>query len=225
MSESARGRAGSVHANSAPRTPSATDDGGIGLVAGIVGGVVVAALIVTVVLITSVRPQTRGPQNMQSDGRQDRRRLHRHPHSRPADRRGTYRLRAEPVGCRRHPDLLRLPLPQLRRLRGAQRRTAAGTGSRATPPRSNTTRSRSSPRSRTARSYSLRAANAAACVAELSPDEFFAFHEALFVDQPEENTDAYSDDDLVANRRRRRRHEHRQRREVHRPAALPHVGE
>ena len=34
--------------------------------------------------------------------------------------------------------------------------------------------------------YSLRAANAAACVAEYSPDAFFDFHESLFVDQPEE---------------------------------------
>jgi protein-disulfide isomerase len=46
--------------------------------------------------------------------------------------------------------------------------------------------------------YSLRAANAVACVAEVSPDEFFAFHEALFAAQPEENTDGLSDEDLVS---------------------------
>src|SRR5690606_14596617 len=45
--------------------------------------------------------------------------------------------------------------------------------------------------------YSLRAANAAACVAEFSPDDFFAFHEALFADQPAENTDGLSDEELV----------------------------
>ncbi|TXK19349.1 thioredoxin domain-containing protein [Homoserinibacter sp. GY 40078] len=45
--------------------------------------------------------------------------------------------------------------------------------------------------------YSLRAANAAACVAEYSPDAFLAFHESLFVAQPEEGTEGLSDEELV----------------------------
>ncbi|MCS0498806.1 DsbA family protein [Protaetiibacter mangrovi] len=45
--------------------------------------------------------------------------------------------------------------------------------------------------------YSLRAANAAACVAEYSPDHFFDFHESLFVDQPEEGSEGLSDDELL----------------------------
>jgi protein-disulfide isomerase len=45
--------------------------------------------------------------------------------------------------------------------------------------------------------YSLRAANAAACVAEYSPDDFFDFHEALFRDQPEEGSAGLSDEELV----------------------------
>ncbi|MDH6237854.1 thioredoxin domain-containing protein [Cryobacterium sp. CG_9.6] len=44
--------------------------------------------------------------------------------------------------------------------------------------------------------YSLRAANAAACVANYSPDDFYAFNAALFVDQPEENTVGRSDAEL-----------------------------
>ena len=44
--------------------------------------------------------------------------------------------------------------------------------------------------------YSLRAANAAACVANYSPDDFYAFNSALFVDQPAENTVGRSDADL-----------------------------
>jgi len=44
--------------------------------------------------------------------------------------------------------------------------------------------------------YSLRAANSAACVANYSPDDFYAFNSALFVDQPEENTVGHSDSDL-----------------------------
>ena len=45
--------------------------------------------------------------------------------------------------------------------------------------------------------YSLRAANAAACVAEYSPDSFFAFHRSLFVNQPKEGEAGFSDDELV----------------------------
>lgn len=45
--------------------------------------------------------------------------------------------------------------------------------------------------------YSLRAANAAACVAEYAPDSFFDFHESLFVDQPEEGSEGLSDQELL----------------------------
>ncbi len=45
--------------------------------------------------------------------------------------------------------------------------------------------------------YSLRAANAAACVAEYSPDDFFDFHEALFRNQPEEGSEGLSDAELT----------------------------
>ena len=45
--------------------------------------------------------------------------------------------------------------------------------------------------------YSLRAANAAACVAEYSPDSFLNFHNALFVDQPEEGKEGLSDAQLI----------------------------
>lgn len=45
--------------------------------------------------------------------------------------------------------------------------------------------------------YSLRAANAAACVAEFSPDHFFDFHAALFRDQPEEGTPGLDDSQLL----------------------------
>jgi protein-disulfide isomerase len=44
--------------------------------------------------------------------------------------------------------------------------------------------------------YSLRAANAAACVAEFSPDHFFDFNDALFVDQPKEGTAGLTDQQI-----------------------------
>ena len=44
--------------------------------------------------------------------------------------------------------------------------------------------------------YSLRAANAAACVAENSPDSFFDFNALLFQNQPDEGTAGLTDDQL-----------------------------
>lgn len=46
--------------------------------------------------------------------------------------------------------------------------------------------------------YSTRSANAAACVADFSPNQFYDFHNLLFANQPAENTTGLSDDDLVA---------------------------
>lgn len=46
--------------------------------------------------------------------------------------------------------------------------------------------------------YSTRAVNAAACVADSSPNQFFDFHNALFANQPAENTSGLSDDELIA---------------------------
>ncbi|PZF63182.1 hypothetical protein DEJ33_14250 [Curtobacterium sp. MCPF17_047] len=46
--------------------------------------------------------------------------------------------------------------------------------------------------------YSLRAANAAACVAQESPDSFFAVNKALFAKQPEEGTPGLTDEQLAS---------------------------
>ncbi|WP_411698584.1 DsbA family protein [Conyzicola sp.] len=46
--------------------------------------------------------------------------------------------------------------------------------------------------------YATRAANAAACVADSSPDQYYGFHNSLFANQPEENTDGLSDSELIA---------------------------
>lgn len=46
--------------------------------------------------------------------------------------------------------------------------------------------------------YSLRAAGAAACVAQHAPDYFFAFNDALLRQQPEVDSDGYSDSELAA---------------------------
>ena len=44
--------------------------------------------------------------------------------------------------------------------------------------------------------YSLRAANAAACVANYSPDDFYAFNSAMFENQPNEGSTGLSDKDI-----------------------------
>jgi len=46
--------------------------------------------------------------------------------------------------------------------------------------------------------YSLRAANAAACVASYAPDSFFGFNSAMFVDQPAEGSAGRSDAELLS---------------------------
>jgi protein-disulfide isomerase len=46
--------------------------------------------------------------------------------------------------------------------------------------------------------YSLRAANAAACVAEFAPNHFFDFNDALFIDQPKEGTAGLTDQQIEA---------------------------
>ena len=45
--------------------------------------------------------------------------------------------------------------------------------------------------------YSTRAANAAACVADQSPDAYYAFHEALFEARPDEDTPGLPDEELI----------------------------
>ncbi|MCD2444258.1 thioredoxin domain-containing protein [Agromyces sp. SYSU K20354] len=46
--------------------------------------------------------------------------------------------------------------------------------------------------------YSLRAANAAACVADNSPVSFLDFHDLMFENQPEEGTEGLSNDEIKA---------------------------
>ena len=46
--------------------------------------------------------------------------------------------------------------------------------------------------------YSTRAANAAACVANFSPNQFYGFHTRLLAAQPAENSDGLTDKEMVA---------------------------
>jgi protein-disulfide isomerase len=46
--------------------------------------------------------------------------------------------------------------------------------------------------------YATRAANAAACVADTSPDQYYDFHNILFANQPKEGSAGLTDDELIA---------------------------
>ncbi|TBN57643.1 hypothetical protein EYE40_09730 [Glaciihabitans arcticus] len=45
--------------------------------------------------------------------------------------------------------------------------------------------------------YATRSANAAACVADESPDQYFAFHQVLYDDRPDEGTPGLTDEQLI----------------------------
>jgi protein-disulfide isomerase len=167
-----------------------------GITAGIVGGILAAGLIVTLVLINSVRPATRGPQNMQSDGLKIGEGFL--AVRTPALAVGDSPVASEPnpadvVDIQIYYDYLCPNCGDFEERNGEQLRDWIENNAATveyhpiavfTPKSAGT-------------QYSLRAANAVACVAELSPDQFFAYHEALFADQPEENTPGFTDDELV----------------------------
>lgn len=189
--EAARERARELRAQHAKRDRRRR----IGVVLGVVGGVLVAALVVTVVLISSVPRQTRGPQNMQSDGIKIGADF-------TAARTPALRAGETPVASAPNPtdvvdiqiyyDYLCPNCGAFEERNGAQLRDWIESNAATVeyhPIAIFTSKSNGT-------QYSLRAANAAACVAELSPDQFFDFNQALFADQPEENSDGLSDEQL-----------------------------
>lgn len=168
-----------------------------GIAAGVVGGVLAAGVIVTLVLVTSVRPATRGPQNMHSDGLKIGEGF-------AAVRTPALAIGETPVASEPNPsdvvdiqiyyDYLCPNCGAFQERNGDQLRDWIENNAATVeyhPIAIFTAKSAGT-------QYSLRAANAVACVAELSPDRFFAYHEALFAAQPEENTPGLSDDELVA---------------------------
>ena len=163
----------------------------------IVGGVLIAGLIVTLVLITSDRRQSRGPENMQSDGIKIGEGF-------TAVRTPALAVGDEPVASAPNPsdvvdiqiyyDYLCPNCGIFEERNGAQLRAWIETGAATVEFHPIAVFSSKAADTK----YSARAANAAACVAEFSPDEFFAFHEALFADQPAEDTSGLTDDELIA---------------------------
>lgn len=163
----------------------------------VAGGVLVVATIVTAVVLTSNRPATRGPQNMLSDGIKigaDFAAV-----TTPGLPVGETPEASDPnpsdvVDIRIYYDYLCPNCGLFEERNGDQIREWIGNEAATVeyhPIAIFTAKSAGT-------QYSLRAANAAACVAEYAPDSFFDFHEALFADQPEENTGGFTDEELIA---------------------------
>ncbi|WP_166996342.1 DsbA family protein [Paramicrobacterium fandaimingii] len=161
-------------------------------------GVLIIAVIVAVVMIvvSSIKPETAGPKNMASDGIVIGKDLV--AHTTPALAAG-----ASPVQATADPDVAHIRIyvdylcpwcgdfekTNIDQLEGWLNSGAAVLEIH--PIAVLTSKSQGT-------EYSLRAANAAACVANESPDSFFAFNKALFEKQPEEGTKGLTDDQLVS---------------------------
>lgn len=161
----------------------------------VVGGVLVIVVVIALVLVNFAQPGGRGPLNMLSDGIKI----------------GTgYKavltpgipVNSEPVpSATNSPDVIDIKLyvdylcpncGTFEKKNGDQLRAWVKSGAATIeihPIAVLTTKSAGT-------QYSLRAANAAACVAEFSPNHFFDFNEALFVKQPKEGSAGLTDQQI-----------------------------
>lgn len=165
------------------------------------GGLVVALVaivaIVAFVLVTSIRPPHDGPANMASDGVRISAgmKAERSP-ARPVDAKPTPHAldtTGQVVNIVVYVDYLCQYCGQFDRTNSAQIRKLVTSGAATLeihplPFYAN--------RSAQGTQYSLRAANAAACVANYSPDQFFDFHRLLFEHEPSQTSAGLTDSRL-----------------------------
>lgn len=163
----------------------------------VVLGTLLILAIVATVLVTLSRPTARGPLNMISDGIKIGAGLKAEPTAalQPGE---------QPVASKKNPrsvldiqiytDYLCPDCGAFMRTNGAQLRAFTDSGAATVefhPMAILTSKSDGT-------QYSLRAANAAACVAELSPDRFFDFNQALFARQPKEGDPGLTDAQILS---------------------------
>jgi hypothetical protein len=161
---------------------------------GIVVAIVAVVAIVTVVLVTSIRPPHRGPANMASDGvfigaglkaeRSPARAVDAKPTARPLDTTG------QVVNISTYVDYLCQYCGQFERTNNEQIAKLVKSGAATLeihplPFYAN--------RSAQGTQYSLRASNAAACVANYSPDSFFDFNRLMFEHEPGQTSAGLTD--------------------------------
>jgi protein-disulfide isomerase len=163
----------------------------------IVGGVAVVAVVVTMIILSFVTPNARGPLNMLSDGIKIGQGFKAVPttaipaNSKPIPS-GTNSPEVSDIQI--YVDYLCPNCGTFERNNSAQMKAWITSGAATVeihPISVLTTKSAGT-------QYSLRAANAAACVAELSPNRFFEFNDAMFVDQPQEGSAGLTDAQIIA---------------------------
>ncbi|PZQ90636.1 MAG: hypothetical protein DI534_05390 [Leifsonia xyli] len=169
----------------------------LGLQLGVLGGALVIIAVVAVTLITMNQAPQRGPLNMASDGikigseLKAVRTVGLAPSATPIP---SQTNAADTIDIQLYVDYLCANCGTFEQNNGEQLRKWVSSGAATLeihPIALLTTKSAGT-------QYSLRAANAAACVAEYAPDAFFDFHESLFVDQPAEGSEGLTDQQLLA---------------------------
>jgi protein-disulfide isomerase len=165
---------------------------------GIIAGIVAIAAVVTIVLVTSIRPPHDGPANMASDGvlittglkaaRSPARAADAKPTPHPLDTSG------QVVNIVTYVDYLCQYCGQFDQTNGEQIGKLVSSGAATLeihplPFYAN--------RSAQGTQYSLRAANAAACVANYSPDQFFDFNRLMFEHEPSQTSVGLTDDKIA----------------------------
>ncbi len=162
----------------------------------IVLGTILVLAIVATVLVTLSRPTARGPLNMVSDGIKIGAKL-------KAEQTVALQPGDKPVASKKNPssvldvklyvDYLCNQCGSFMQKDGSQLRAFVDSGAATVeihPIAVLTGKSAGT-------QYSLRAANAAACVAEFSPDRFFDFNQAMFAKQPKEGAAGLTDGQIV----------------------------
>ena len=163
----------------------------------VVGGVLVVVVVVALVILNFAQPGGRGPLNMLSDGIKIGTGLKAvQTPGLPANSKPVPSATNPPavIDIKLYVDYLCPNCGTFEKKNGDQLRAWLKTGAATVeihPIAVLTTKSAGT-------QYSLRAANAAACVAEFSPDHFFDFNDALFIDQPKEGSAGLTDEQIEA---------------------------
>lgn len=163
---------------------------------GIAVGIIAVVAVILLVVVNSVRPEGPGPKNMASDGILIGEGLVAVPT--PALPAGAVPIPSQPdetgavANIRVWVDYICPYCGDFERTNGAQIEDWIQSGAATLevfPIATQISRSAGT-------KYSLRAANAAGCVANYSPNDFYNFNTAMFVDQPQENTPALNNSEI-----------------------------
>ncbi len=163
----------------------------------IVAGIAIIAVVVTVIILSFVTPNARGPLNMLSDGIKIGQGFKAVPTAAiPANSKPIPSKTNSPevIDIKIYVDYLCPNCGTFERKNVDQLKAWITSGAATVeihPIAILTTKSAGT-------QYSLRAANAAACVAEYSPNQFFEFNDAMFTDQPAEGSAGLTDAQIIA---------------------------